>query len=101
MVPGSHSWGDIDPYRDGTGGTRGIPSKGITGTLDDIFDLNRDGSFSPPPTAAIRELRAVPREVPTPYIISVQHSLSLVVSLLHTNILRSRYGAERFIFTMD
>jgi phytanoyl-CoA hydroxylase len=63
MVPGSHTWGDDDPYRDGIGGTRGIPTKGITGTLEDIFDLNRDGSFSPPPTAAIQEIEAVPREV--------------------------------------
>ena len=85
MVPGSHSWGDIDPYRDGTGGTRGIPSKGITGTLDDIFDLNRDGSFSPPPTAAIQELRAVPREVSTPYKISVYHPLSLSLCLSPTH----------------
>lgn len=63
MVPGSHNWGDDDPYRDGTGGTRGIPTDGITGSLDDIFALNRNGTFSPPPTAEIQEVKAVPREV--------------------------------------
>jgi ectoine hydroxylase-related dioxygenase (phytanoyl-CoA dioxygenase family) len=63
MVPGSHNWGDDDPYRDGIGGTRGIPASGITGSLDDIHALNRDNSFAPPPGAGIQELRAVPREV--------------------------------------
>ena len=63
MVPGSHCWGDIEPESDGTGGTRGIPSDGITGSLDDIGALNIQGQFSPPPDAPIQDVRAVPREV--------------------------------------
>ena len=63
MVPGSHCWGDIEPESDGIGGTRGIPSDGITGSLDDIGALNIQGQFSPPPDAPIQDVRAVPREV--------------------------------------
>ena len=63
MVPGSHTWGDDEPERDGTGGTRGIPSAGITGSLADIGALNQDGSFSPPPDALIQDVKAVPRPV--------------------------------------
>eukprot|EP01052_Picozoa_sp_SAG31_P021253 SAG31_NODE_1634_length_7683_cov_10.287843_4_plen_184_part_00 len=63
MVPGSHQWGDEDPWKDGKGGTRGIPADGISGSLEDIGSLNRDGTFQPPSDAPIQELRAVPRPV--------------------------------------
>ena len=64
MVPGSHTWGDVEPYTDGIGGTRGIPHRPPAGTKGTVEDI---GVFDPEyqvlPDADLRDVRAVPREV--------------------------------------
>jgi ectoine hydroxylase-related dioxygenase (phytanoyl-CoA dioxygenase family) len=62
QVPGSHTWGDNEPYSDGKGGTR-IPAEDIDYTIEGICKLNQDDRFVVPAEAAIREIDAVPRPV--------------------------------------
>lgn len=61
MVPGSHTWGDIEPFKDGKGGTRGVPYTGKHGTVEDIGSM--DPAYQVPADADLQDVSAVPREV--------------------------------------